>query len=115
MDLARLIGDEQMTNRPGEFSVGDTVRVHTRVTEGNKERIQLFEGVVIERKHGGLSASFTVRRIAHNVGVERWFLLHSPRVDKIEVVRRGIVRRAKLFYLQNRVGSKATRIKENKK
>lgn len=115
MDLARLIGDEQLKSRPGEFAVGDTVRVHTRVTEGNKERIQIFEGVVIERKHGGLSASFTVRRIAHNVGVERSFLLHSPRVDKIEVVRRGIVRRAKLFYLQNRVGSKATRIKENKK
>jgi large subunit ribosomal protein L19 len=115
MDLARLLGDEQLKNRPTEFGVGDTVRVHSRVTEGNKERIQIFEGVVIERKHGGLSASFTVRRIAHNVGVERSFLLHSPRVDKIEVVRRGIVRRAKLFYLQDRVGSKATRIKENKK
>lgn len=115
MDLATLLGDDQRKARPTEFSVGDTVRVHTRVTEGNKERIQLFEGVVIERKHGGLSASFTVRRIAHNVGVERSFLVHSPRVDKIDVVRRGIVRRAKLFYLQDRVGSKATRIKENKK
>ena len=115
MDLARLLGDEQLRNRPTEFAVGDTVRVHTRVTEGNKERIQVFEGVVIERKHGGLSASFTVRRIAHNVGVERSFLLHSPRVDKIDVLRRGIVRRAKLFYLQDRVGSKATRIKEKKK
>ena len=115
MDLARLIGNDQLKNRPAEFGVGDTVRVHTRVTEGNKERIQVFEGVVIERKHGGLSASFTVRRIAHNVGVERSFLLHSPRFDKIETVRRGIVRRAKLFYLQERVGSKATRIKENKK
>jgi large subunit ribosomal protein L19 len=115
MDLARLIGGDQMKARPAEFGVGDTVRVHSRVTEGNKERIQTFEGVVIERKHGGLSESFTVRRIAHNVGVERSFLLHSPRVDKIELVRRGIVRRAKLFYLQSRVGSKATRIKESKK
>jgi large subunit ribosomal protein L19 len=114
MDLARLLGDGQLKARLTEFAVGDTVRVHSRVTEGNKERIQVFEGVVIERKNGGLSASFTVRRIAHNVGVERSFLVHSPRIDKIEVVRRGIVRRAKLFYLQNRVGSKATRIKEKK-
>ena len=114
MDLARLLGDGQLKTRLTEFAVGDTVRVHSRVTEGNKERIQVFEGVVIERKNGGLSASFTVRRIAHNVGVERSFLVHSPRIDKIEVVRRGIVRRAKLFYLQNRVGSKATRIKEKK-
>jgi large subunit ribosomal protein L19 len=114
MDLARLLGDGQLKTRLTEFAVGDTVRVHSRVTEGNKERIQVFEGVVIERKNGGLSASFTVRRIAHNVGVERSFLVHSPRIDKIEVIRRGIVRRAKLFYLQNRVGSKATRIKEKK-
>jgi large subunit ribosomal protein L19 len=115
MDLARLLGDDQLKARPTEFGVGDTIKVHSRVTEGNKERIQTFEGVVIERKHGGLSESFTVRRIAHNVGVERSFLLHSPRVDKIEVVRRGLVRRAKLFYLQSRIGSKATRIKESKK
>ena len=114
MDLASLLG-EKRPDRAAEFAVGDSVRVHTRVTEGNKERIQIFEGVVIERKHGGLSASFTVRRIAHNLGVERSFLVHSPRVDKIDVVRRGVVRRAKLFYLQERVGSKATRIKENKK
>jgi large subunit ribosomal protein L19 len=114
MDLARLLGDGQLKTRPAEFAVGDTVRVHSRVTEGNKERIQVFEGVVIERKNGGLSASFTVRRIAHNVGVERSFLVHSPRIDKIEAIRRGVVRRAKLFYLQDRVGSKATRIKEKK-
>jgi len=114
MDVASLLGDKR-SDRAAEFAVGDTVRVHTRVTEGNKERIQIFEGVVIERKHGGLSASFTVRRIAHNVGVERSFLVHSPRVDKVDVVRRGVVRRAKLFYLQERVGSKATRIRENKK
>src|SRR5579864_1619483 len=114
MDLARILGDDQKKHAHADFSVGDTVRVHSRVTEGNKERIQIFEGVVIERKHGGLSASFTVRRIAHNVGVERSFLVHSPRVEKVDVVRRGVVRRAKLFYLQERVGSKATRIKEKK-
>src|SRR5580704_10371954 len=99
MDLARLIGGEQLRKRPTEFGPGDSVKVHSRVTEGNKERIQVFEGVVIERKHGGLSESFTVRRIAHGVGVERSFLVHSPRVEKIEVLRRGLVRRAKLFYL----------------
>jgi len=115
MDIGRLIGDEQMKKHVADFGPGDSVRVHTRVTEGNKERIQIFEGTVTERNHGGLSASFTVRRIAsNNVGVDRSFLLHSPRVEKIEVVRRGRVRRAKLFYLQERVGSKATRIKEKK-
>jgi len=88
--------------------------VHSRVTEGNKERIQVFEGIVIERKNGGLAESFTVRRIAHGVGVERSFLIHSPRLEKIDILRRGLVRRAKLYYLQDRVGSKATRIKEKK-
>ena len=114
MDMARLVGDGQKKKQSAEFGPGDSVKVHSRVTEGNKERIQVFEGVVIERKNGGLSESFTVRRIAHGVGVERSFLVHSPRVEKVEVVRRGLVRRAKLFYLQDRVGSKATRIKERK-
>lgn len=114
MDLARLVGEGQKKKRVTDFSVGDTVKVHSKITEGNKERIQVFEGIVVERKHGGLSESFAVRRIAHGVGVERSFLLHSPRVEKIELVRRGRVRRAKLFYLQSRVGSKATRIKEEK-
>ena len=114
MDMARLVGDEQKKKLITEFGPGDSVKVHSRVTEGNKERIQVFEGVVIERKNGGLSESFTVRRIAHGVGVERSFLVHSPRVEKIEVTRRGLVRRAKLFYLQDRVGNKATRIKERK-
>lgn len=114
MDLARLVGEGQKKKRAADFSVGDTVKVHSKITEGNKERIQIFEGIVVERKHGGLSESFAVRRIAHGVGVERSFLLHSPRVEKIELVRRGRVRRAKLFYLQSRVGSKATRIKEEK-
>src|ERR1700736_5692575 len=114
MDVAHILGDSQKKKRVSDFSSGDTVKVHSRVTEGNKERIQVFEGVVIERKNGGLSESFTVRRIAHGVGVERSFLVHSPRVEKIEVTRRGLVRRAKLFYLQDRVGNKATRIKERK-
>jgi len=114
MNLASLVGPGSATKRTADFAPGDTIKVHTRVTEGNKERIQTFEGIVIDRKHGGLSESFTVRRIAHNVGVERSFLVQSPRVEKIEVVRRGSVRRAKLFYLQERVGSKATRIKEQK-
>ena len=104
MDITRVITDAQKKKQTVEFGPGDSV----------KERIQVFEGVVIERKHGGLSESFTVRRIAHGVGVERSFLVHSPRVEKVEVLRRGLVRRAKLFYLQDRVGSKATRIKERK-
>jgi len=115
MDLARLVGEDQKKQHVGEFAPGDTVRVHSRVTEGNKERIQIFEGTVIERRHGGTAESFTVRRIAsNNIGVDRSFLVHSPRVERVEVVRRGRVRRAKLFYLQERVGSKATRIKEKK-
>jgi large subunit ribosomal protein L19 len=114
MDVTRLVGDAQKKKKVAQFDAGDTVKVHSRVTEGNKERIQVFEGIVTERKHGGLSESFTVRRIAHGVGVERSFMVHSPRVDKIDVVRRGLVRRAKLYYLQDRVGSKATRIKEKK-
>jgi large subunit ribosomal protein L19 len=114
MDVTQLVGDAQKKKKVAEFDAGDTIKVHSRVTEGNKERIQVFEGVVTERKHGGLAESFTVRRIAHGVGVERSFMLHSPRVEKIDVIRRGLVRRAKLFYLQDRVGNKATRIKEKK-
>ena len=114
MNLASLVGPGGAKTRSVDFAPGDTVKVHTRVTEGNKERIQAFEGVVIERRHGGTSASFTVRRLSHGVGVERSFLVQSPRVEKIEIVRRGSVRRAKLFYLQERVGSKATRIREQK-
>ncbi|HOE57950.1 MAG TPA: 50S ribosomal protein L19, partial [Bacillota bacterium] len=90
---------------------GDTVKVHVKVVEGNRERIQVYEGVVIKRQGGGLSETFTVRRISSGIGVERTFPLHSPRVDKIEVVRRGKVRRAKIYYLRGRVGKKA-KIKE---
>jgi large subunit ribosomal protein L19 len=114
MDLASVVDQKHAKKRSVDFSSGDTVKVHSRVTEGNKERIQTFEGVVVERRHGGNSASFTVRRIAHGVGVERSFLVHSPKVEKIEIIRRGHVRRAKLTYLQERVGSKATRIREQK-
>jgi large subunit ribosomal protein L19 len=97
-----------------EFSVGDTVRVSVRVVEGNRERIQVFEGVVMRRRGGGINANFTVRRIAsHGIGVERTFLLNSPRIDKIEVIRRGVVRRAQLYYLRGLTG-KAARIKERR-
>ncbi|MCS6949703.1 MAG: 50S ribosomal protein L19 [Armatimonadota bacterium] len=108
--LAEITKDQLRTDLP-EFGPGDTVRVHVKVVEGNKERIQVFEGVVIARKHGGINETFTVRKISHGVGVERVFMLHSPRIDKIEVVRRGKVRRAKLYYLRKKIG-KAARIKE---
>ena len=93
------------------FGVGDTVRVSAKVVEGDKERLQAFEGVVIKRRNAGPSSNFTVRRIAHGVGVERTFLLYSPRVEKVDLLREGKVRRAKLFYLRTRTG-KAARIKE---
>jgi len=114
MNVASLVANGHAKKRTVDFTSGDAVKVHSRVTEGNKERIQVFEGIVIEKRHGGNEASFTVRRVAHGVGVERTFLIHSPKVEKIEVVRRGHVRRAKLLYLQERVGSKASRIKEQK-
>ncbi|MCL1862718.1 MAG: 50S ribosomal protein L19 [Defluviitaleaceae bacterium] len=94
-----------------EFNIGDTVRVHGKIVEGAKERIQVFEGVVLKRQNGGLRETFTVRRLSSGIGVEKTWPLHSPRVDKIEVVRRGIVRRAKLFYLRDRIG-KAAKVKE---
>jgi len=97
-----------------QFGVGDTVRVSVKVVEGNRERIQVFEGVVMRRRGGGINANFTVRRIAsHGIGVERTFLLNSPRIEKIEVVRRGVVRRAQLYYLRGLTG-KAARIKERR-
>jgi len=96
-----------------EFRPGDTVRVHAKVVEGTRERIQVFEGVVIKRQGGGINESFTVRKISSGVGVERTFPIHSPRVAKIEVARRGKVRRAKLYYLRSRSG-KAARIKEKR-
>ena len=108
--IAEITKDQLRTDHP-EFRAGDTVRVHVKVVEGTRERIQVFEGVVIKRQNGGISETFTVRKISYGVGVERTFPLHSPRVDKIEVTRRGKVRRAKLYYLRNLRG-KAARIKE---
>jgi large subunit ribosomal protein L19 len=111
MDLIKSIETEQLRSDIPEFRPGDTVRVHVKVVEGARERIQIFSGTVIKRRGGGLSETFTVRRVSYGVGVERCFLLHSPRLAKIEVVRKGRVRRAKLYYLRNRSG-KAARIRE---
>ena len=113
MDIIRALEQEQLRSDIPNFKPGDTVRVHVKVVEGNRERVQVFEGVVINRKSGGVRETFTVRRISYNVGVERTFPVHSPRVEKIEVVRRGIVRRAKLYYLRNLTG-KAARIREKR-
>ncbi len=113
MNIINVIEQEQLRNDIPEFRVGDTVRVHVKVVEGNRERIQVFEGLVIARKNGGVKETFTVRRISYNVGVERTFPVHSPRLAKIEVMRRGIVRRAKLHYLRNLTG-KAARIREKR-
>jgi len=108
MDLIKLLEQEQMKKDFPEFRPGDSVKVHVKVVEGGRERIQIFEGVVIKRRGGGMRETFTVRRISYGVGVERTFPIHSPRIDRIEVVRRGKVRRARLFYLRG----KAARIKE---
>jgi large subunit ribosomal protein L19 len=114
MDIIREIEQEQFKENLPKFSPGDTVKVHVKVIEGARERIQVFEGVVISRKGSGIKENFTVRRVAYGVGVERTFPLHSPRVEKIEVVRYGRVRRAKLYYLRNLTG-KAARIKEKRR
>lgn len=110
--LLDKIEAEQFRKSPLDFSVGDSVRVHTKVIEGDKERIQVFAGVVIGRRGRGLNETFTVRRISYGEGVERIFPVHSPRIDKVEVERRGQVRRAKLTYLRQRVGKSATAVKE---
>ena len=110
--LLDKIESEQFRKNPAVFGVGDTVRVHTKVVEGDKERIQIFTGVVIGKRGRGLNETFTVRRISYGEGVERVFPVHSPRVDKIEVERRGAVRRAKLTYLRKRIGKGAVAVKE---
>ncbi|WP_255145982.1 50S ribosomal protein L19 [Synechococcus sp. ATX 2A4] len=110
-ELMRTFESEQLKSDLPEIYVGDTVRVGVRISEGNKERIQPYEGVVIAKRHGGLNETITVRRIFQGIGVERVFMLHSPQVATIKVERRGKVRRAKLFYLRDRVG-KATRVKQ---
>ena len=112
MDIIKSIEHEQLKNRIPDLKVGDTVRVHQRIKEGNRERIQVFEGIIIKKQGGSVNATFTVRRIAYGVGVEKTFLVHSPLVDKVEVVRVGKARRAKLYYLRDRVG-KAAKTKEN--
>ncbi len=111
MDIIKAIEQENLNPNAPVFSVGDTVKVFFKVIEGNKERIQAYEGIVIVRKHGGLRETFTVRRISSGIGVERTFPVHSPKIDKVEVLRRGRVRRAKLYYLRKRTG-KAAKIKE---
>jgi large subunit ribosomal protein L19 len=111
VNLLKAVENEQLKDDITEFSVGDRVRVHLKVVEGEKERVQAFEGTVIARKHGGMNETFTVRRVSFGEGVERIFPLHSPNIDNIEVLSRGSVRRAKLYYLRGRSG-KASRIKE---
>jgi large subunit ribosomal protein L19 len=106
------IESEQFRKDNAQFNVGDTVKVHTKVVEGDKERIQIFSGIVMGRRGRGLNATFTVRRISYGEGVERVFPLHSPRVDKVEVERQGAVRRAKLTYLRKRIGKGAVNVKE---
>ena len=113
MNIIEALEKEQLRDDVPKFGPGDTVKVHAKIVEGTRERIQVFEGVVIGRQGTGVREMFTVRRISYGVGVERMFPVHSPRVDKIEVVRRGAVRRAKLYYLRKLTG-KAARIKEKK-
>lgn len=112
MDLIKHLTDGQLKEVAGNFNIGDTIKVHNRIKEGSRERIQIFEGTVIAKKHGGIQETFTVRRVSYGVGVEKTFPVHSPNVEKVEVVRKGKVRRAKLYYLRDRVG-KAAKVKED--
>ena len=112
MDIIKSIEHEQLKNKIPELKVGDTVKVHQKIKEGNRERIQIFEGIIIKKQGGGVNATFTVRRVAYGVGVEKTFLIHSPMVEKVEVVRVGKARRAKLYYLRDRVG-KSAKTREN--
>jgi large subunit ribosomal protein L19 len=111
-NLLRAVEQRHLKDDLPQFGPGDTLRVNVKVVEGNRERVQAFEGTCISRSNSGIGETFTVRRVASGIGVERTFLLHSPRLEKIEVRRRGKVRRAKLYYLRNRIGSKSIRIKE---
>ncbi|MDR1067136.1 MAG: 50S ribosomal protein L19 [Clostridiales bacterium] len=110
-NIIREIEKEQIKSEVPSFKVGDTIRVYAKIIEGTRERVQMFEGTALKRQNGGNRETFTVRRMSYGVGVEKTWPLHSPRVEKIEVVRRGIVRRAKLFYLRDRIG-KAAKVKE---
>ena len=110
-DIIRSIEQEQLRNDLPQFNVGDTIKVYVKIKENNRERIQMFEGTVLKKQNGGVRETFTVRRVAYGTGVERTFPINSPIIDKIEITRRGKVRRAKLFYLRDRVG-KAAKVKE---
>ena len=114
MDALKIISASSLKAEVPAFSIGDVVKVHVRIKEGDKSRIQVFEGTVIARKHGGIEETFTVRRLAHGCGIERVFPLHSPNVEKVEIVREGRVRRSKLYYLRDRVG-KAAKVKEKRR
>ncbi|MBC8546788.1 50S ribosomal protein L19 [Clostridiaceae bacterium NSJ-31] len=111
MDALKLIAQDSLKAEVPVVEIGDTVKVHVKIKEGDRERIQVFEGTVIAKRHGGVAETFTVRRVAHGCGIERVFPLHSPNVDKVELVRHGKVRRSKLYYLRDRVG-KAAKVKE---
>ena len=111
MDLMKALTSQYMKEDAPQVSIGDTVLVHVKIKEGSRERIQVFEGTVIAKKHGGIEESFTVRRMSYGVGCEKVFPLHSPLIEKVETVRRGKVRRAKLYYLRDRLG-KAAKVKE---
>lgn len=111
MDLLKAVSDKYLKEELPEMNIGDTVRVHVKIKEGSRERIQVFEGTIIARKHGGIGETITVRRLSYGVGCEKVFPVHSPSIVKVETVRRGKVRRAKLYYLRDRVG-KAAKVKE---
>ena len=111
MDLIKALTNEQLKENVPVINVGDTVRVHNKIKEGSRERIQMFEGTVIAKNGGGISETFTVRRVSYGVGVEKTFPVHSPNVEKVEIVRNGKVRRAKLYYLRDRVG-KSSKVQE---
>ncbi|MCQ2425080.1 MAG: 50S ribosomal protein L19 [Lachnospiraceae bacterium] len=112
MDLIKAFTNEQLKAEVPVLNIGDTVRIHNRIKEGNRERIQMFEGVIIAKKGGGISETFTVRRISYGVGVEKTFPVHSPNVEKVDIIRKGKVRRAKLYYLRDKVG-KDSKVKED--
>ncbi len=111
MDMIQALTSKYMKEEIPEVSVGDTVRVHVKIKEGSRERVQVFEGTVIAKKHGGIEESFTVRRLSYGVGCEKVFPIHAPNIEKVETVRRGKVRRAKLYYLRTRLG-KAAKVKQ---
>lgn len=113
MNIIKMLEDEQLRSDLPSFNVGDTVQVHYKVVEGTRERIQLYEGTVLKIQGGGVGETFTVRRLSYGVGVERTFPIHSPRIEKLVVTRKGKVRRAKLYYLRDRVG-KAAKVKEKR-